>query len=78
MLFLYRTLINILLLFSPLIFIYRIFKKKEDPKRFLEKLGVSSEGLNKNSLIWFHVSSVGELLSIVPMIEKIEKKKKKF
>ena len=78
MLFLYRTFINILLLFSPLIIIYRIFKKKEDPKRFLEKLGVSSLGFNKNSLIWFHVSSVGELLSIVPMIEKIERKKKNF
>ena len=78
MLFLYRTFINILLLFSPLIIIYRIFKKKEDPKRFLEKLGVSSMGFNKNSLIWFHVSSVGELLSIVPMIEKIERKKKNF
>ena len=78
MLFLYRTFINILLLFSPLIIIYRIFKKKEDPKRFFEKLGVSSMGFNKNSLIWFHVSSVGELLSIVPMIEKIEEKKKNF
>ncbi len=76
MLFFYRTLINILLIFSPLIFIYRILKKKEDPKRFLEKYGMSSVGLNKKDLIWFHVSSVGELLSIIPMVEEIEKKRK--
>ena len=27
------------------------------------------------NLIWFHGSSVGELLSIIPIIEKFEKKK---
>jgi len=39
MLFIYRIVINIILLISPLIIIYRIIKKKEDPKRFLEKIG---------------------------------------
>ena len=38
MLFIYRIAINIILLISPLIIIYRIIKKKEDPKDFLKKL----------------------------------------
>ena len=37
MFFLYQILVSILLIFSPLIISFRIFKKKEDKKRFKEK-----------------------------------------
>jgi 3-deoxy-D-manno-octulosonic-acid transferase len=37
MFFLYQILIIILLVFSPLIILNRILKKKEDPTRFKEK-----------------------------------------
>jgi len=73
MLIIYRFLINLVFLLSPIIFIFRFFKKKEDPVRFREKLGFFSKKKDKGKLVWFHGASVGELQSIVPLIEKCEK-----
>mgnify|MGYP001166361067 CR=1 FL=1 len=71
----YRVLINFILLISPVILIYRILKKKEDYKRCLEKIGFINKKRNRGKLIWFHGSSVGEILSVIPLIEILEKKK---
>ena len=76
MILIYRALINIVLLVSPLIILFRIINKKEDKKRFREKLGFFSQKRNKGNLIWFHGASVGELQSIVPILEKFQKNKK--
>ena len=75
MFYLYRVLINIIFFFSPFIIFYRIIKGKENPKRFHEKLGFFSKKRNKGKLIWFHGASVGEIQSIIPLIERFEKNK---
>jgi len=76
MLFAYRILINLILILSPLIILFRLLKKKEDFKRFKEKLGFFSKNRSKGKLIWFHGASVGELQSIVPLLEKLQRSKK--
>ena len=78
MILIYRLLINICLILSPIIIILRIIYKKEDPKRFLEKFTFFSKKRNKGILLWFHAVSVGELLSIISLVKKLEKKKKRY
>ena len=76
MIFLYRILINLIFVLSPLIIFFRLLKKKEDFIRFKEKLGFFTKIRSKGKLIWFHGASVGEFQSIVPLLEKLEKSKK--
>ena len=76
MILFYRFFINLVFIFSPLIILLRLLKKKENPKRFKEKLGFFSKNNSKGKLIWFHGASVGEFQSIVPLLEKLEKSKK--
>ena len=76
MFFVYKILINIIFFCSPLILIVRLIRKKEDPIRFREKLGFFEKKRKKGNLIWFHGASVGEIQSIIPLIEKFEKNEK--
>ena len=75
MFFIYKILINLVFFFSPIIIIFRIFKGKEDTSRFQEKVGFFSKKRNKGKLIWFHGASVGEIQSIIPLLERFEKNK---
>ena len=70
--FIYQLSISIILIFSPIIVIYRIFKNKEDKFRVKEKFCFFSKKRNTGKLIWFHGSSVGEIMSIIPIIKKYE------
>tara|TARA_B100000902_G_scaffold397964_1_gene463270 strand:+ start:1025 stop:2275 length:1251 start_codon:yes stop_codon:yes gene_type:complete len=72
MLFVYQLFITFLLFFSPIIIFYRILKNKEHKKRFIEKFSISSKKRNKGKLIWFHGASVGEIMSIIPLVKNFE------
>jgi 3-deoxy-D-manno-octulosonic-acid transferase len=75
MYFFYNILTNIVITISPLIILFRVLKGKEDIKRIGEKFCIYSQKKNKKN-IWIHAASVGELMSIVPIIRKLEKNKK--
>ena len=51
----------------------RVRKGKEDPLRYREKLGHIAMNRPDGKLIWIHASSVGESLSVLPLLEEIRK-----
>ena len=71
----YQILVFFIILFLPIILLFRIFIKKEDKIRFIEKLSIFSKKRSYGNLVWFHGSSVGEILSVVPLIKNLEKNK---
>ena len=66
-----------MIIFYPLIILitfFRIFLKKEDSKRYKEKIFSSHFKVKRDhsrKLIWFHAASIGEFKSILPIIEKL-------
>ena len=81
MILLYRVLSYI---FYPFLFIFlylRVIAKKEDQKRYKEKIFVKYFNITatKNSkLLWFHAASIGELKSIAPIVKELSKKKDNY
>ena len=73
MFFIYQFLLSIIILISPIIVIIRILKKKEDIIRFKEKFCFFSKKRSFGKLVWFHGSSVGEIMSAIPIINKYDK-----
>ena len=77
----YRILTNILYPFLFILLFIRIFFKKEDPKRYKEKIFIKNQERNfiaQSNLIWFHAASIGELKSIIPIIHEINLKKTNY
>ena len=75
-LFLYRV---GFVLITPLLcvwFLFRRLKGKESKTRFCERLGYPKTERPKGRLIWMHGASVGECLSMMPLINKLLEKDK--
>ena len=75
MFFLYQIIFTLIIFISPILIYFRILKNKEHKTRYKEKFSIISKKRIKGNLIWFHGASVGEIQSIIPLIENYEKDK---
>ena len=76
MYFWYKLITYLLYPFAPVYLYFRKLRKKEDSKRYKEKLSKINIFRDEGFLIWFHVASVGEAMSILPLIESCIQEKK--
>ena len=67
----YKGFTYFLNLFTWIVFIIRAMKKKEEWIRRKERFGLVDINEKSNDYIWFHAASVGELLSIQPLVKKL-------
>ena len=75
MFFLYQIIFTLIIFISPILIYFRILKNKENKTSYKEKFSISKKKRIKGNLIWFHGASVGEIQSIIPLIENYEKDK---
>jgi 3-deoxy-D-manno-octulosonic-acid transferase len=67
----YRTLTSLARPLAPVILRLRQRRGKEDPSRLPERLGLPSAARPAGRLVWFHAASVGETLSILPLMSAL-------
>ena len=71
MYFWYKIITYFLYPFSKIYLYSRRLKKKEHPVRYKEKLSITDSVREEGFLIWIHVASVGEAMSVLPIIENL-------
>lgn len=67
----YRTLSRLLMPLAPLLLARRLKRGKEIGERLGERYGRSGIERPPGALVWLHGASVGELISALPLIERI-------
>jgi len=75
MFFWYKLLSYLFYPFAYFFLYLRKFKKKEHKTRYKEKLSHIETRRGDGRLIWFHVASVGEAMSILPLVDFLKKEK---
>lgn len=68
----------LLIIFTPLLKILvhlRRLRHREDPRRYRERYGLASESRGEGTLIWFHAASVGEVISILPLLHDVARQR---
>ncbi len=66
----------LLILCTPVLILWvhlRRLRGREDPRRYRERYGIASHPQNTMPVIWFHAASVGEVISIFPILREISK-----
>ena len=76
MYFWYRLFTYLFYPFAPIYLYFRKIRKKEDSISYREKLSKIEISREEGFLIWFHAASVGETMSILPLIESCMEEKK--
>jgi len=68
---LYRSSTRVAAPFAGMVLKRRLKRDKEDPLRVAERRGVASEPRPAGALVWVHGASVGEVLAVMPLIDRI-------
>ena len=72
----YKLFTYLLYPFAPVYLYFRKIRKKEDSIRYKEKLSEINISREEGFLIWFHVASIGEAMSILPLVDQCIQEKK--
>ena len=73
--YIYKLITKLIRPFIVFYILIRISKGKEDRSRITERYGTSDIERKEGKVIWFHAASIGESLSILPLLKKLNSDK---